>query len=109
MTQHKTQQLAEQLSSKGAEEVRNKIINNLVPESDNANDGILPYMMPSLEALRKAKNKEGTSHLFPNNIILSLWIMSVTPPFDEFIRNISLVPFILHYWSNLQVVFNKRY
>lgn len=68
-----------------------------------------PPFNPNLKSLQNIKYRNESEKRFHKVVVLSLWIMSFTHPFKDVIRTVSLQPFFVHYWTELQLQLYKRF
>jgi hypothetical protein len=64
-----------------------------------------PSTLPKLKNLRKYRYESKSALQFDRNTILSLYSMACSPPYDNFIKKLSLVPFILYFWTIEQSIY----
>lgn len=96
LTKYDQTKLTQKLNIDSAVVVRNKLINELVGD----NHTFEPAIVPKLRTLNNLSYRNSLKSRAHSNPILSLWSLSATPPYNKFIKIISLVPF---YNNNLNV------
>ena len=103
--------VAEQLKSKSAEKWRRDFISKNMKFGDDE-----PYNLYSGEVLRKAKQEEGLKQAMcianiklSRDVIQNVLALKEDSNLVDFIRLFSIDPFIIHYWSNEQILLYKQY
>lgn len=104
LSSHKTKQLASQMQNQYPIVMRNKMINSSMQDDETRE----PPLIPNLKSLQNVRNRHDAEKRFHKLVILALWIMSFTEPWVNVIRTVSLQPFFIHYWTELQLNFYKR-
>lgn len=101
LTSHRVNLHKEKLKNIKALSVRNSTADEVM-SMDNPKE---PPTLPKLLNLRKYRHEARSALQFDKNIILSLYAMTCSPPYDSFIKKMSLVPFILYFWTTDQSIY----
>lgn len=98
LTSHKKKEIAIKLENEFPIVLRNKMINKHVKDTETQE----PPFIPKLKSLQNIRN-QNFSQYYHKIVIVSLWIMTLTEPFKTIIRKFSVFPFIVYYWTQLQL------
>lgn len=90
-------EMSDELKHESAITYRNQLANQLMDADDNE-----PPHMPTVGCLRQIKYEKKQSSYYDKNQTLSLWIMTRISPYKEVMKQISLYPFYVFYWTHLQ-------
>lgn len=96
-------EMSHELKYESAIAYRNELSNELMDTND-----IEPPHMPTTGCLRQIKYEKNHSSYYDTNQMISLWIMSYISPYKEAIKQISLRPFYVFYWTHLQETCCKK-
>lgn len=100
----KTKQLALKMQNQYPIVIRNKMINSTMQDDETRE----PPFVPTLKSLQNIRNRHDAEKRYHKIVVLALWIMSFTKPWVNVIRTVSLQPFFIHYWTELQLNFYKK-
>lgn len=99
LSSHKTKELALQMKNQYPIVLRNKMINNSMQDDETSE----PPFIPNLKSLQNIRNRYDGAKRFHKIVVFALWIMPFKEPWANVIRTVSLQPFFIHYWTELQL------
>lgn len=105
ITNFNKRKFASELENQYPVVVRNKLVNGKLTDDDT----IKPPFVPSLKTFQNVRNRTNTSKYYHKIVVLALWVMSCTPSLNTVIRNVSLHPFFVYYWTELQRKFYQKF
>lgn len=100
VTKYHKQQLEETLAKNHPIITRNLLANQHMEIGD-----VEPPIIPNIGALQKIRSRMKQAPFLHSSPVLSVWCMAFTPPYNETIRQISIFPFFILYWSREQNYF----